>query len=130
MSNLMQKFEKEQIAKLTSKKNIPAFRPGDTLKITVKIIEGERSRFQAFEGMSVAVLGGLLVAAGALGFAGPAGVKVAVLGMGAIGAGIAAFSLGLLAMYVVACVIYPISILLIYLNRPVYASDLKPKKEE
>ena len=53
--------------------------------------------FQAFSGMSVAVLGGLLVAAGALGFAGPAGVKAAVLGMGAIGAGIAAFSLGLLA---------------------------------
>ena len=40
------------------------------------------------------------------------------------------FSLGLLAMYVVACVIYPISILLIYVNRPVYTSDLKPKKEE
>ena len=40
------------------------------------------------------------------------------------------FSLGLLAMYVVACVLYPISILLIYLNRPVYTSDLKPKKEE
>ena len=54
MSNLMQKFEKEQIAKLTSKKNIPAFRPGDTLKITVKIIEGERSRFQAFEGVCIA----------------------------------------------------------------------------
>ena len=50
----MQIFEKEQIAKLTSKKNIPAFRPGDTLKITVKIIEGERSRFQAFEGMCIA----------------------------------------------------------------------------
>ena len=50
----MQKFEKEQIAKLTSKKNIPAFRPGDTLKITVKIVEGERSRFQAFEGMCIA----------------------------------------------------------------------------
>ena len=50
----MQKFEKEQIAKLTSKKNIPAFRPGDTLKITVKIIEGERSRFQAFEGVCIA----------------------------------------------------------------------------
>ncbi len=54
MSNLMQKFEKEQIAKLTSKKNIPAFRPGDTLKITVKIVEGERSRLQAFEGICIA----------------------------------------------------------------------------
>ena len=40
------------------------------------------------------------------------------------------FSLGLLAMSVVAIVIYPISILLIYLNRPVYTSNLKPKKEE
>ena len=40
------------------------------------------------------------------------------------------FSLGLLAMSVVAIVIYPISILLIYLNRPVYTSDLNPKKEE
>ena len=41
------------------------------------------------------------------------------------------FSLGLLAMSVVAIVIYPISILLIYVNRPVYTSyDLKPKKEE
>ena len=47
----MHKFEKEQIVKLTSKKNIPAFRPGDTLKVTVKIVEGERSRFQAFEGI-------------------------------------------------------------------------------
>ena len=54
MSNLMQKFEKEQIARLTSKKNIPAFRPGDTLKITVKIVEGERSRLQAFEGICIA----------------------------------------------------------------------------
>ena len=54
MSNLMQIFEKEQIAKLTSKKNIPAFRPGDTLRITVKIVEGERSRFQAFEGICIA----------------------------------------------------------------------------
>ena len=50
----MQKFEKEQIAKLTSKKNIPTFRPGDTLKITVKIVEGERSRLQAFEGICIA----------------------------------------------------------------------------
>ena len=50
----MQIFEKEQIAKLTSKKNIPAFRPGDTLRITVKIVEGERSRFQAFEGICIA----------------------------------------------------------------------------
>ena len=47
MNNLVEKFEKEQIAKLTSKKNIPTFRPGDTLRVTIKISEGERSRLQA-----------------------------------------------------------------------------------
>ena len=54
MTDLLQKFEKEQIEKLTFKKRIPAFRPGDTLKVTVKIIEGERTRFQAFEGVCIA----------------------------------------------------------------------------
>ena len=54
MTNLMQKFEKEQINRLTSKKRIPAFRPGDTIKITLKIVEGERSRLQAYEGMCIA----------------------------------------------------------------------------
>ena len=54
MNDLMQKFEKKQIEKLTSKKNIPTFRAGDTLKVTLKIIEGERSRLQAFEGICIA----------------------------------------------------------------------------
>ena len=54
MTNLMQKFEKEQIDKLTLKKRIPAFRPGDTIKVTLKIVEGERSRLQVFEGMCIA----------------------------------------------------------------------------
>ena len=54
MSNLVQKFEKEQIAKLTSKKNIPTFRPGDTLRVTIKIDEGERSRLQVYEGICIA----------------------------------------------------------------------------
>ena len=54
MSNLLQKFEKEQIDKLTSKKRIPAFRPGDTIKVTLKIIEGEKSRLQSYEGMCIA----------------------------------------------------------------------------
>ena len=51
MSNLLEKFEKQQIDKLTSKKRIPAFRPGDTLKVTVRITEGSKSRLQAFEGV-------------------------------------------------------------------------------
>jgi large subunit ribosomal protein L19 len=53
MTNLVQKFEKEQINKLTSKKRIPAFRPGDTLKVTLKIVEGEKSRLQAYEGLCI-----------------------------------------------------------------------------
>jgi len=54
MNNLIQKKEKEQIEKLLSKKSIPAFRSGDTLKVTLKIVEGERSRSQAFEGVCIA----------------------------------------------------------------------------
>ena len=54
MANLMQKFENTQIERLVSKKRIPAFRPGDTIKVTLKIVEGERSRFQIFEGICIA----------------------------------------------------------------------------
>ena len=54
MTNAMETFEKKQISKLIANKKVPAFRPGDTLKVTVKIIEGEKSRSQAFEGMCIA----------------------------------------------------------------------------
>ena len=54
MTNALEMFEKKQIEKLTAKKRVPAFRPGDTLKVTVKITEGEKSRSQAFEGMCIA----------------------------------------------------------------------------
>ena len=54
MANLMQKFENTQIERLVSKKRIPAFRPGDTIKVTLKIVEGERSRLQIFEGICIA----------------------------------------------------------------------------
>jgi len=54
MTNLMQKFENAQIERLTSKKRIPAFRPGDTIKVTLKIAEGERLRFQIYEGICIA----------------------------------------------------------------------------
>jgi len=50
----VEKFEKKQIAKLTSKKNIPTFRAGDTLRVTIKIAEGERSRLQVYEGLCIA----------------------------------------------------------------------------
>jgi large subunit ribosomal protein L19 len=54
MNNLVEKFEKKQIAKLTSKKSIPTFRAGDTLRVTIKIVEGERSRLQVYEGLCIA----------------------------------------------------------------------------
>jgi large subunit ribosomal protein L19 len=54
MTSVMETFENKQIKKLTAKKRIPAFRSGDTLKVTIKIIEGEKSRSQAFEGMCIA----------------------------------------------------------------------------
>jgi large subunit ribosomal protein L19 len=54
MTNLLQISEKQQIEKLTLKKRIPTFRPGDTLKVTLKIVEGEKSRLQAYEGVCIA----------------------------------------------------------------------------
>lgn len=52
--NLIQQLEKEQIATLTKGKAIPDFAPGDTLKISVKVTEGERERVQIFEGVCIA----------------------------------------------------------------------------
>ncbi len=52
--NLIQTLEAEQIEKLTAKRAIPEFRPGDTLKVGVKVIEGERTRVQAYEGVCIA----------------------------------------------------------------------------
>jgi len=54
MSNLLETFEKQQIEKLTAKKRVPAFRPGETLKVTVRNTEGSKSRLQAFEGICIA----------------------------------------------------------------------------
>ena len=54
MNNLLETFEKKQIERLTGKKRIPTFRPGDTLKVTLRITEGDKSRLQAFEGMCIA----------------------------------------------------------------------------
>ena len=51
--NLIQTLEKEQVAKLSAGKDIPDFQPGDTLTVNVKVIEGERSRVQAYEGVCI-----------------------------------------------------------------------------
>ncbi len=52
--NIVEKFEQEQIARLSSGKQIPDFAPGDTVKVNVKIVEGETERVQAFEGVCIA----------------------------------------------------------------------------
>src|ERR687893_185141 len=52
--DLIKTLEKEQMAKLSSCKEIPDFAPGDTLSVNVKVVEGERSRVQAYEGVCIA----------------------------------------------------------------------------
>ena len=52
--NLIQTLEKEQIDKLSAGKTIPDFTPGDTVSVAVKVVEGERSRVQAYEGVCIA----------------------------------------------------------------------------
>ena len=52
--NLIQTLEAEQIAKFTEKNKAPEFRPGDTLRVGVKVVEGERTRVQNFEGVCIA----------------------------------------------------------------------------
>ena len=51
--NLIKEIENEQVAKLTAGKEIPDFQPGDTLIVNVKIVEGERTRVQAYEGVCI-----------------------------------------------------------------------------
>jgi len=52
--NIIQQYEAEQIARLTADRPVPDFRPGDTLRVAVKVVEGERSRLQNFEGVCIA----------------------------------------------------------------------------
>ena len=52
--NLIQTLEAEAIAALSENKKIPAFRAGDTVKVGVKVIEGDRTRIQNYEGVCIA----------------------------------------------------------------------------
>ena len=56
--NIIQTLEKEQIEKLTTGKDIPDFGPGDTVLVNVKVIEGDKSRVQAYEGVCIGRAGG------------------------------------------------------------------------
>ena len=53
--NILEKFESDQIKELSKNKNFPVFKPGDTLKIFLKVKEGEKERIQMFEGVCIAL---------------------------------------------------------------------------
>jgi large subunit ribosomal protein L19 len=52
--NIIETYEAEQIARLTADRPVPSFIPGDTLRVAVKVVEGERTRVQNFEGVCIA----------------------------------------------------------------------------
>src|SRR5271170_2853826 len=52
--NIIQSYEAEQIARLTAARAVPDFAAGDTVRVAVKVVEGERTRTQAFEGVCIA----------------------------------------------------------------------------
>jgi large subunit ribosomal protein L19 len=56
--NVIEELEQEEAARLTGGKKIPVFAPGDTVRVNVRIKEGERERIQAFEGVCIARAGG------------------------------------------------------------------------
>ena len=56
--NLIKQLEQEQFDKLSAGKDIPEFGPGDTLIVNVKVVEGDRTRVQAYEGVCIGRSGG------------------------------------------------------------------------
>ena len=52
--NILDKIEKSQMEAITEQRSLPEFGPGDTVKISVKVVEGSRERVQAFEGVCIA----------------------------------------------------------------------------
>ena len=57
MANIIAELEREESQRLLDKRAIPEFRPGDTLRVNVRIKEGERERVQAYEGVCIARAG-------------------------------------------------------------------------
>ncbi len=51
--NVIEEIEQEQVQALLAKRGVPEFGPGDTVQVTVKVVEGERERLQAFEGVCI-----------------------------------------------------------------------------
>ena len=52
--NLLQQLELEQVEKLAANRPVPNFEPGDTVRVSLRVVEGERERIQAFEGVCIA----------------------------------------------------------------------------
>jgi len=58
MSDIIKQLEAEQMAAISAKRVLPAFGPGDTVRVNVKVVEGNRTRVQAYEGVVIARKGG------------------------------------------------------------------------
>ena len=56
--NVIDKIQKDQMDKIIAERSIPDFNAGDTIKVDVKIVEGDKERIQAFEGLCIARSGG------------------------------------------------------------------------
>ena len=52
--NILQKFEASEVTRLALSRAVPEFAPGDTLRVSVRVVEGERTRVQAYEGVCIA----------------------------------------------------------------------------
>jgi large subunit ribosomal protein L19 len=52
--NVLQTLEQEEMKRLLAVRPVPEFRPGDSIRVSVKVVEGERERVQAFEGVCIA----------------------------------------------------------------------------
>src|SRR5690242_19341320 len=51
--NIIQQLEAEQAAKIAAKRTLPDFSPGDTVRVNVRVVEGSRTRVQAYEGVCI-----------------------------------------------------------------------------
>ncbi|MET3856553.1 MULTISPECIES: 50S ribosomal protein L19 [unclassified Rhizobium] len=56
--NIIQQLEAEQVAKIEAQRTLPEFSPGDTVRVNVRVKEGNRTRVQAYEGVCIARSGG------------------------------------------------------------------------
>jgi large subunit ribosomal protein L19 len=52
--NLLEQIDREQVDKARALRPVPEFQPGDTVRVSLRVVEGERERIQAFEGICIA----------------------------------------------------------------------------